>query len=49
MVNFWKIVNNVIREADILLLIIDSRFPELTRNKELELKIKTKEKKIIYV
>ncbi len=49
MVNFWKIVNSVIREADILLLVIDSRFPELTRNKELELKIKTKEKKIIYV
>ena len=49
MVNFWKIVNSVIREADILLLVIDSRFPEFTRNKELELKIKTKEKKIIYV
>jgi len=49
MVNYWKIVNNVIRESDILLLIIDSRFPELTRNREIESKIKEKKKKLLYV
>ena len=49
MVNFWKLVNEVITDADILLLVLDSRFPDLTRNKEIEYKIKEKEKKLIYV
>ena len=47
MVNFWKLVNKVIKEADILLLVLDSRMPELTRNRELEQKIGSK--KLIYV
>jgi len=36
MVNFWNAVNKVIKEADILLLIIDSRLSLETRNKEVE-------------
>ena len=40
MVNFWRIVNKVITQGDILLLILDARFPEMTRNKEIEQKIK---------
>jgi len=45
--NFWNIVNHVLKEADILLLILDARFPNLTLNEEL--KDKAKEKPIIYV
>ena len=49
MVNYWYLVNRVIEGADILLLIIDSRMPELTRHKEIEMKIKQRRKKLIYV
>ncbi len=47
--DFWKIVNNVIKDADILLLVLDARLPELTRNKEIENKVKDANKKLIYV
>ena len=39
---FWKTVNYVIKESDIILEVIDARFPELTRNPEIEDKIKNK-------
>ncbi len=47
--NFWKIVNQVIDEADILLEILDARFIDETRNREIEDKVKRKDKQIIYV
>lgn len=49
MVNYWKIVNDVIHKADILLLVIDARFPELTRNLEIEKKTQERSKKLLYV
>lgn len=49
MVNYWTLVNNVILEADILLLVLDSSHAELTRNKEIEQKILNKKKKLLYV
>ncbi|MEM3374697.1 MAG: GTPase [Candidatus Woesearchaeota archaeon] len=49
MANYWNLVNKVIDESDLLLLILDSRMPELTRHKEIELKIKQKNKKLLYV
>lgn len=49
MVNFWKLVNGVIKESDIILLVLDARMPELTRNREIESKIKQYKKEIIYV
>lgn len=49
MVNFWNLVNKVIKDSDILLLVLDARMPELTRNRELEQKIKQYKKNIIYV
>ncbi len=49
MANFWKIVNNVIRESDVLLEILDARLPNLTRNRELEQKITAANKKLILV
>ena len=47
--NYWKIVNSVIDRSDILLLVLDARMPELTRNEEIESKVKLKNKKLIYV
>ena len=44
---FWKIVNNTIKKADLLLLVIDSRFPQITMNKEVEKKIKQANKHFI--
>ena len=49
MANFWKIVNNVIKKADVLLLVIDPRFVEETRNTEIEDKIHKLGKPLIYV
>jgi len=42
-------VNSVIRDSDILLMVLDARFPELTRNKEIEEKILSENKTILYV
>ncbi len=47
--NFWKTVNDVIRESDILLEVLDARFVEETRNQEIEYKVKKAEKVLIYV
>ena len=47
--NFWKIVNEVIRNSDIIVEVLDARFPKISRNEEIENKIKKNGKKIIYV
>lgn len=47
--DFWKIFDNVIRESDILLEIVDARMPELTRNKRAENEIQRKGKTFILV
>lgn len=49
MVNFWKLVNKVIQSSDVILEIIDARFPELSRNEELEKKIERMDKSFILV
>ena len=49
MPSFWEVVNEVIDEADVVLEILDARFPEETRNKEIENKLIRKHKKIIYI
>lgn len=47
MKNFWDIVNKVIKECDILLLVMDARFPDLSYNPEIFEKAGTKP--IVYV
>ena len=49
MPSFWKHVNLVIKEADIIIEVLDSRMVEETRNEEIENKIKRNNKKILYV
>ncbi|MBI5002313.1 50S ribosome-binding GTPase [Candidatus Woesearchaeota archaeon] len=49
MVNFWSIVNDVIDKSDILLEVLDSRLPDMTRNAEVEGKVKRAGKKLILV
>jgi ribosome biogenesis GTPase A len=46
---FWKDVNTVIREADVLLLIIDARFVPETKNREIVDKARVQGKPLIYV
>ncbi|MFP4403256.1 MAG: GTPase [Candidatus Woesearchaeota archaeon] len=49
MVNFWKIVNSVIEESDLILEVVDSRMPKFSRNEEIEKKIEKQNKKLIIV
>ncbi len=44
---YWKVVNRVIREADILIEVLDARFPELSRNREIEEKAESRRKMLI--
>jgi ribosome biogenesis GTPase A len=49
MARFWTVVKRVIKESDIILLVLDARFPELSRNEELEVKANEKKIPIIFV
>lgn len=49
MANFWNLVNKVIDRADVLLLLLDARMVEGTRNLEIEDKVRQNNKPLIYV
>lgn len=49
MKNYWRAVNEVIRRSDILIQVLDARFPEETQNKEVELKVLNSGKTLINV
>ena len=49
MKNFWKQVNQVISQSDIIMQVLDARFPEESRNKELEEKVAKSGKQLVYV
>ena len=46
---YFDTVKHVIEKADVILLIIDSRMPDLAMNKELDLLVEKKGKGLIYV
>ncbi len=49
MVNFWRIVNEVIKKSDMILLVLDARHINETRNIEIENKILRSKKTVLYV
>jgi len=49
MANFWRIVNDVIEESDIILLVVDARMIKETINVELVQKVKSSGKQLITV
>jgi ribosome biogenesis GTPase A len=49
MTAYWDFVKRVIRDADILLEVLDARFIEESRNREIEQKVKYAKKTLIYV
>ena len=49
MYHFWRTVDRVIHESDILLEVIDARMPNITRNERVENKIRLKRKFLILV
>ena len=49
MPNFWNIVDTVIRQADILLLVVDARMVSQTRNNEVVRKVEASGKPLITV
>ncbi len=46
---FWPVVDDVLRNSDILLLVCDARLPEFSYHKELERKVKRLEKPLVVV
>ena len=49
MPSYWNLVNRVIRDSDILLLVLDARVAEESRNFELEDKVEAAGKPLIYI
>lgn len=45
---YWGLVNKVLEEADIIIQVLDARFPKETRNPELEEKVDKLKKKMVY-
>jgi ribosome biogenesis GTPase A len=49
MVIFWNVINKVIKQADVILEVLDARNIEATRNSEIEEKVERAGKTLIYV
>ena len=46
---YWKLIEQIISESDIILEVVDARMPELSRNEELERITKRKNKALIII
>ncbi|MFT4326209.1 MAG: GTPase [Candidatus Woesearchaeota archaeon] len=49
MANFWRIVHDVIRKSDIIVIVADARLPEISVHKEILDKIEKEQKKYLIV
>ena len=49
MPSFWRHVNQVLEESQIVIEVLDARLVQETRNKEIENKVRWAKKKILYV
>ncbi len=49
MVTFWKHVMHVIKDSDIIIEVLDARYIEETKNKEIERVVKEHKKRLLYV
>jgi len=49
MAEFWGLIGHVVRKADIILLVIDARMPDMSRNIEIEKIVEQEGKKLVYV
>ncbi|PIY60251.1 hypothetical protein COY95_02735, partial [Candidatus Woesearchaeota archaeon CG_4_10_14_0_8_um_filter_47_5] len=49
MPSFWRVINQVIRDADVILEVLDARFVDETRNPEVERKVAEAQKPLIFV
>ena len=47
--NYWKLINKVIDESDVIMIVLDARFYKESINKDIEKLIKEKNKKFLYV
>lgn len=46
---FWPVVLNVLRNSDVVLLVVDARMPEIAANSEIVSRVEEKGKRLIYV
>ncbi|MFA5485049.1 MAG: GTPase [Candidatus Pacearchaeota archaeon] len=46
---YWGVVNNSLKNSDVILLILDARIPEESRNKEVLRKANEMQKKVVFV
>lgn len=46
---YWQVVEKIIRESDVVLEVLDARMPELSRNEEIEDKVKKNGKELIFI
>ncbi|MBR9702120.1 GTPase RsgA [Candidatus Pacearchaeota archaeon] len=46
---FWPVVLNVLRNSDVVLLVVDARMPEIARNSEIVGKVEKAGKRLVYV
>ncbi|MEA3329184.1 MAG: GTPase [Nanoarchaeota archaeon] len=46
---YWQVIEKIINESNIILEVLDARMPKISRNKELELMIKEKNKELIFI
>ena len=49
MPSFWRHVNKVLKEADMIIEVLDARLIDETRNEELESKVKNLDKRLLFV